>query len=151
MRQPSNLNIYPVFTVCLVALLTRHHLPVHGSVIQSAGSLYHSNDNVIILTTDNFTKFVVDLHQDGQKLQLIQFYNSWCGHCISFAPNFKKFLKSVDKWKDLLSISVVDCSMDINFKLCTDYDISFYPNLRMFWFKPTSKDKGDTIKCKFMS
>lgn len=113
-----------------------------------AESLYHSNDNAIILTTSNFTQFVVDLHQDGQKLQLIQFYNSWCGHCISFAPHFKKFLKSVTKWKDLISISVVDCSLDINHKVCTDYNVVFYPTLRMFWFKPEAKDEGENIKGK---
>ena len=133
-----------IINIIIASLLLRLH-SVKTAITLQGDSLYHSNDNAIILTTQNFTQFVVDLHKDGAKLQLIQFYNSWCGHCISFAPYFKKFLKSVIKWQDLISISVVDCSLDVNLKVCTDYKIVYYPTLRMFWFKPDSKDEGENI------
>lgn len=115
------------------------------SALQAIDSLYNLKDHVTILETSNFTKFVINQHQDGKKIQLIQFYSSYCGHCISFAPQFKRFLKSVDKWSDLLSISVVNCADDINRKVCSDYKVEYFPTLRMFWFKPNEKDKGNKL------
>lgn len=114
-------------------------------------SLYSAADRPLtILSTANFSRFVVDLHSDGRRLQLVQFYNSFCGHCISFAPAFRKFLRSITRWTDLLSVAAVDCAIEANRAVCTDYDVEFYPTLRMFWFRPAGapKEKGDNLHCK---
>lgn len=153
-----NWNFPPFFTLLFSLLLitifgwpNTHTYGVEGSPVQApAESIYRASDRVTILTTANFTRFVVDLHADGHKLQLVQFYNSFCGHCISFAPAFKTFLRSVWKWRELLSVSAVDCSIVSNRKICTDYDVEFYPTLRMFWFRPGGLpvEKGDNLHCK---
>lgn len=135
----------------LLISVFRWSVGVEGSPVEApVESIYRASDRVTILTTANFTRFVVDLHADGHKLQLVQFYNSFCGHCISFAPAFKTFLRSVWRWRELLSVSVVDCSIDSNRKVCTDYDVEFYPTLRMFWFRPGGlpAEKGDNLHCK---
>lgn len=145
MWQPNNSDAY--FLLFITIWLTTFN-QYNFSALQAIDSLYNLKDHVTILETSNFTKFVINQHQDGKKIQLIQFYSSYCGHCISFAPQFKRFLKSVDKWSDLLSISVVNCADDINRKVCSDYKVEYFPTLRMFWFKPNEKDKGNKLDRK---
>lgn len=113
-------------------------------------SLYTEKDKVPILYTENVTSFIVNNHQDGRQVQLVQFYNSYCGHCISFAPIFKDFLKSVTRWSDVLSVSVLDCSVESNNKACRDFDIAYYPTLRTFWFKPDKSNKGEELLGTFL-
>lgn len=115
-------------------------------------SLYSHRDGVNILYSSNASHFVRDLHQEGRKLQLVQFYSSWCGHCISFAPSFKAFLNTILTWTHWLDISVVDCAVQDNLLgACQDFDVQYYPCLKMFWFKPGPKDTGNEITCKFAS
>lgn len=137
----------PPPTIILSAVLLPAALVV--SLPFQETSLYTYLDPVNILYTSNVTDFISHRHQDGQKLQLVQFYSSWCGHCINFAPHFKEFLKSVRAWRHWLDISVLDCSVKENMDgACNTYDISYYPCLKMFWFKPDDTQKGNEIKCK---
>ena len=153
------IHSFPHFPLCLLLLLL---ITVAGWPGQSSKgkadaaavvhpSLYSAADRPLtILSTANFSRFVVDLHADGRRLQLVQFYNSFCGHCISFAPSFRQFLRSITRWTELLSVAAVDCSIESNRPVCTDYDVEFYPTLRMFWFRPAGKaqEKGDNLHCK---
>ncbi|XP_017489028.1 PREDICTED: sulfhydryl oxidase 1-like [Rhagoletis zephyria] len=150
------IHSFPHFPLCLLLLLL---ITVAGWPGQSSKgkadaaavvhpSLYSAADRPLtILSTANFSRFVVDLHADGRRLQLVQFYNSFCGHCISFAPSFRQFLRSITRWTELLSVAAVDCSIESNRPVCTDYDVEFYPTLRMFWFRPAGKaqEKGDNL------
>ncbi|XP_054157272.1 uncharacterized protein LOC128955623 [Oppia nitens] len=111
-----------------------------GSAIKS---LYNFNDpDIRSLTDTNFTHHVYDDKRNSGRVQLIQFYNSWCGHCIAFAPTFKELARQVRTWRQLLAIRVVDCAQDINTKLCRDMNINVYPTLKMYWFNPKHDDKG---------
>lgn len=112
-------------------------------------SLYTYLDPVNILYTSNATNYISQQHKDSQKLQLVQFYSSWCGHCIDFAPRFKKFLKTIRSWRHWLDISVLDCAQEVNLQgACVTYEIQYYPCLKMFWFKPNENETGKEIKCK---
>lgn len=50
--------------------------------------LYATEENdVLPLNVDSFKKEVIE-NKDGI-FWVVEFYNSWCGHCIQFAPTYK--------------------------------------------------------------
>nr|XP_046909917.1 sulfhydryl oxidase 1-like [Dermatophagoides farinae] len=110
----------------------------------SSSSLYSSTDSgVNILYTTNITDFIVNRHQDGRKIQFIQFFNTYCGHCQAFAPLFKQFLRStINRWSSVVDFAVLDCANDLNIDACKHYNIALYPTLRTFWLRPSLTDLG---------
>ncbi|KAL8559832.1 hypothetical protein ACOMHN_030168 [Nucella lapillus] len=97
-----------------------------SKIVQKEG-LYAASDNVIILNKDN-----MNYHVHGQsKVWLIQFYNSWCGHCIHFAPTWKSFASDVKGWRQVVSVGAVDCSTGENLKVCRRFNIVSYPAILM--------------------
>ena len=145
----SNMRVrqtIPLILWGILALTTLVTPSADASALKpGAETLYNTQDNVIILSNINFTQFVVNEHQNGQKLQFIQFYSSWCGHCQAFAPLFKDFLKTSLNWRDAIDIAVMDCAREENQKVCQDYNIMAYPTLKMFKFTPTADYLGDEI------
>ena len=52
--------------------------------------LYSENDvGINLLSVDNFKATVLN----SEAAWMIEFYSSWCGHCIRFAPTFKELAK----------------------------------------------------------
>lgn len=49
--------------------------------------LYNGNDAVFVLDNNNFN---FEVYGD-ENVWIVEFYSSWCGHCISFAPTWKVF------------------------------------------------------------
>ncbi|XP_041987644.1 sulfhydryl oxidase 1-like [Aricia agestis] len=88
--------------------------------------LYTDTDHVTILTVKNFEKKVY-----GQPQAIIvQFYNSYCGHCRAFAPKFKSLALEIESWKNIVKLAVIDCSVEENNAICRDYEVMAYPSLR---------------------
>jgi thiol-disulfide isomerase/thioredoxin len=56
-------------------------------VSDKEGLYYKTKDDVIILNSKNMKDRVYDKNM----VWVIEFYNSWCGHCIHFAPTWKQF------------------------------------------------------------
>jgi hypothetical protein len=56
--------------------------------IGKTNGLYGPSDRGIVnLETGNFSSTIV-----GSKTAwIVEFYSSYCGHCINFAPHFKEF------------------------------------------------------------
>ena len=54
-------------------------------------SLYGPTDNITILNFLNFKSTVLG----SSTTWLVEFYSSWCGHCINFAPTFKNLAADV--------------------------------------------------------
>ncbi|XP_074595952.1 sulfhydryl oxidase 2-like [Brevipalpus obovatus] len=101
-------------------------------------ALYTSTDvGIAILDSDNFTGHV----NDRDNAFIIEFYNSWCGHCIRFAPLWKNFSRSIVKWNKVVQIGVLDCAEDKNVVLCRKYEVMSYPSIVYFW--PQYSDNGD--------
>ena len=117
----------------------------------ASSSLYSSTDSgVNILYTTNITDFIVNRHQDGRKIQFIQFFNTYCGHCQAFAPLFKQFLRStINRWSSVVDFAVLDCANDLNIDACKHYNIALYPTLRTFWLRPSLTDLGQDFPCKY--
>ncbi|KAM3969032.1 sulfhydryl oxidase 1 [Aphomia sociella] len=104
---------------------------VNGAVIANHDDvdeqgLYSKSDNVIILTQQNFERKIY-----GQKhATLLQFYNSYCGHCRAFSPKFKAMAKDFVAWKSIIQLAVMDCSVEENNEICRQFEVMAYPSLR---------------------
>ena len=83
------------------------------------------------LTLLNASDFKTIVH-NSPNAWMVEFYSSWCGHCIHFAPTFKHIAKDVRKWSDVISVAAIDCALDENMPVCRDYDIMGYPSLKFF-------------------
>ncbi|GFN88377.1 sulfhydryl oxidase [Plakobranchus ocellatus] len=63
---------------------------------------------------------------------IVEFYNSWCGHCIHFAPTWKQLAKDLKDLVDIVVVAAIDCSQSVNVKPCRQFDIQAYPTVKMF-------------------
>ncbi|XP_013147257.1 PREDICTED: sulfhydryl oxidase 2-like isoform X1 [Papilio polytes] len=105
--------------------------PVKSAFIADNGDvdeqgLYSKSDQVIILTSKNFDRRVY-----GQKHSLlVEFYNSYCGHCRAFAPKFKSLAADIVSWKNVIQLAVLDCSVEENNEICRQFEIMAYPSFR---------------------
>ncbi|XP_022108006.1 sulfhydryl oxidase 1-like isoform X2 [Acanthaster planci] len=62
----------------------------------------------------------------------VQFYSSWCGHCVNFAPTWKIFANDVKGWWRVARIAVLNCADPYNTKICSEYVDVGFPSLRLF-------------------
>lgn len=103
--------------------------------------LFKSTDDVVILTNTSFSPSVLG----SQNSWIVEFYNSWCGHCIHFAPKWKEFATDIKGWQRVISVGAVDCSKKHNIDLCRTYDVKGYPSLMFFPPFATSDYKGKNV------
>ncbi|XP_031305400.2 sulfhydryl oxidase 2 [Camelus dromedarius] len=77
---------------------------------------------------------------------LVQFYSSWCGHCIGYAPTWRALAGDVRDWAAAIRVAALDCAEEKNHEVCRAYDIHFYPTFR--YFKAFTKDftTGENFK-----
>uniref|UniRef100_A0A2I3H7M9 Sulfhydryl oxidase n=1 Tax=Nomascus leucogenys TaxID=61853 RepID=A0A2I3H7M9_NOMLE len=77
---------------------------------------------------------------------LVQFYSSWCGHCIGYAPTWRALAGDVRDWASAIRVAALDCMEEKNQAVCHDYDIHFYPTFR--YFKAFTKEftTGENFK-----
>ncbi|XP_045784639.1 sulfhydryl oxidase 1 isoform X2 [Maniola jurtina] len=88
--------------------------------------LYSKSDHVTILTSKNFDRKIYG----QQNAFLLQFYNSYCGHCRAFAPKFKSLAAELEPWKNIVKLAVIDCSIEENNEICRQFEVMAYPSLR---------------------
>lgn len=98
---------------------------LEGEVAQS---LYDSNDNVFVLTSGNYYQSVYE----QPYASMVEFYNSFCGFCRSFAPTYKAFAQDMYSWNDIIHVSAMDCADDANNDICRNMEIMRYPTLLYF-------------------
>lgn len=96
--------IFRYTVICLMALIVLFviHLliikindieafPPDGGASKTPSGLYEATDKVALLTVNNFHENVYN----STSAWLVQFYNSWCGHCIKFSPIWKQLAASI--------------------------------------------------------
>lgn len=69
---------------------------------------------------------------------LVQFYSSWCGHCIGYAPTWRALAGDVRDWASAIRVAALDCAEEKNHEVCRAYDVHFYPTFR--YFRAFTKD-----------
>lgn len=63
----------------------------------SGNGLYGEEDRIVILNVTNFKSKVYKTNNAW----LVEFYNSWCGHCHNFAPIWKSLAANVyGEWNE---------------------------------------------------
>ncbi|XP_042819447.1 sulfhydryl oxidase 2 [Panthera tigris] len=77
---------------------------------------------------------------------LVQFYSSWCGHCIGYAPTWRALAGDVRDWAAAIRVAALDCAEEENHEVCRAYDVHFYPTFR--YFKAFTKEfiTGENFK-----
>ncbi|XP_061170237.1 sulfhydryl oxidase 1-like [Saccostrea echinata] len=93
----------------------------------SLALLYNSTDDVIGLDNATFYQTILGSHFAWN----VEFYNSWCGHCIHFAPTYKKVAADTKGWKGAIGVAAIDCSDVKNQAICTHYEVKGFPTLKL--------------------
>ncbi|XP_019612243.2 sulfhydryl oxidase 2 [Rhinolophus sinicus] len=77
---------------------------------------------------------------------LVQFYSSWCGHCIGYAPTWRALAGDVRDWAAAIRVAALDCAEEENHEVCSTYEVHFYPSFR--YFKAFTKEftTGENFK-----
>lgn len=107
-----------------------------------ATRLYTEEDPVVILSSDNLKQTLLN----SSTAWLLQFYSSWCGHCIQYSPTWKALAGDVKDWSQAIRIGVLDCAHEKNFDICKEFSIHFYPTFRYFKAHVTTADIGKTYR-----
>ncbi|KRY31329.1 Sulfhydryl oxidase 1, partial [Trichinella spiralis] len=102
-------------------------------------SLFSATDQVHSLDKNSFDPFVYN--QDYATV--VDFYSSWCGACINFAPTYSEMAISVKGWHRYVKVAAVNCANMVNRELCTANSVYFYPSLK--YFKYHSKASSDGV------
>ncbi|RXG59631.1 Sulfhydryl oxidase 2 [Armadillidium vulgare] len=106
------------------------------------GDLYNSSDPMVLLTAKNFYETILS----SKNGWIVEFYNSWCGHCISFAPKWREFSKEIKDWNHTIKAAVIDCSDEENVSICRDYEVMGYPSIRLFGANTQKGKIGKSVK-----
>ncbi|XP_018419569.1 PREDICTED: sulfhydryl oxidase 2 [Nanorana parkeri] len=77
---------------------------------------------------------------------LLEFYSSWCGHCISYAPTWQSLAADVQDWHPAIKIGVLNCADEENTAICKDYGVQFYPTFRFFSALTKDFTQGENYK-----
>ncbi|XP_060697529.1 LIM/homeobox protein Lhx3 isoform X2 [Hemiscyllium ocellatum] len=107
-----------------------------------AARLYSSQDSVTILEAEG----VKGLLGNSSAAWVVEFYSSWCGHCVNYAPTWKALARDVKEWELAIRIGVMDCADEKNFAICAEYGIHFYPTFRYFKALATQFTTGENYK-----
>ncbi|XP_041861327.1 sulfhydryl oxidase 1 [Melanotaenia boesemani] len=104
--------------------------------------LYTASDQLVILTPESVKSVLVN----STAAMVVEFYASWCGHCISFSPIYKRLASDIKEWKPAVNLAAVDCASEENRKVCTDYAIRGYPTIKFFHAYSKPDSQGEDFK-----
>ncbi|CAK7310646.1 Sulfhydryl oxidase 1 [Vulpes lagopus] len=111
-------------------------LAATGAAPRSA--LYSSSDPLALLQADTVRGAVLG----SRSAWAVEFFASWCGHCIAFAPTWKALAHDVKDWRPALNLAALDCADETNNAVCRDFNIPGFPTVR--FFKAFSKNGSGT-------
>ncbi|CAL8126047.1 unnamed protein product [Orchesella dallaii] len=119
--------------VCAI-LLNVIHVTEQGGIFGAPQSLYEPTDHVAVLNATNIKSTIFGT----KNAWIVEFYSSWCGHCIHFAPVFKQLAAEVESWSSVAKLGVIDCADEGNIPACREFEIMGYPSI--VFFPPSSKE-----------
>lgn len=133
-----------VFTKKLVVLskiLCLLSVALHSALGQEP-DLYSEIDDVLRLNSTTFIPTV--FHKNENTAYVVQFYNTFCGHCQMFAPIYKELATRVRNWTSVVKIAGIDCSKEENVITCSENKIPGYPTILIF--PPNARPENSSDK-----
>ena len=67
---------------------------------------------------------------DNQKLTLIEYYATWCGHCQHFAPTYEAIAREARGSMPALTVAAVSCVDHED--ICTRHEVHGYPTIKIY-------------------
>lgn len=80
--------------------------------------LYTASDQIVLLTQENVESVLIN----STAAMVVEFYASWCGHCVAFSPTYKALardIKGVYRAAATLKAFSHSDSRCVHFQLCT--------------------------------
>ncbi|XP_076436162.1 sulfhydryl oxidase 2-like [Babylonia areolata] len=109
--------------VCIISVAVNAETP---KIVGKEGH-FSGMDDVFILNNDNMK----DRVYGNSMAWVVEFYSSWCGHCIHFAPTWKTLAKDLKGWRRVVSVGAMDCSFGENLRVCQQFRIAAYPSIML--------------------
>lgn len=93
-------------------------------------SLYEpEKDNIVLLNSDNYKSNIFG----SDKAWFVEFYSHWCGACQRFAAHWKDLAQKTRPWQaKVINIAAINCADPKNDNVCRDFNVEYYPTLRLF-------------------
>ncbi|XP_071777874.2 sulfhydryl oxidase 1 [Centroberyx gerrardi] len=104
--------------------------------------LYTASDQILVLTPENVDSVLIN----STAAIVVEFYASWCGHCIAFSPVYKSLARDIKEWKPAVDLAAIDCAVEENRKVCTGFGIRGYPSIKFFNAYSKGDSTGQDIK-----
>ncbi|KAM4629770.1 sulfhydryl oxidase 1 [Polymixia lowei] len=104
--------------------------------------LYTASDQILVLTPEDVDSILIN----STAAIVVEFYASWCGHCIAFSPIYKSLARDIKEWKPAVDLAAIDCAVEENRKICIDFGIRGYPTIKFFHAYSTSDSTGQAFK-----
>ncbi|XP_051525690.1 sulfhydryl oxidase 1-like [Myxocyprinus asiaticus] len=114
------------------------------SLLPSAAEagLYTASDQIVILSPENVNTVLFN----STAALLVEFYATWCGHCIAFSSVWKSLARDIKEWKPAIDLAAIDCAKENNRKVCTSFGITGYPSLKFFPAFSSSESMGEDLR-----
>ncbi|XP_071607466.1 sulfhydryl oxidase 1 isoform X1 [Heliangelus exortis] len=74
----------------------------------------------------------------------VEFFASWCGHCVHFAPTWRALAYDLQEWRPAVMLAAIDCADEANQQVCSEFGITGFPTLK--FFRAFSKKAEDGIR-----
>ncbi|KAF7636504.1 Sulfhydryl oxidase [Meloidogyne graminicola] len=133
-----NLNLFKSLAILLFYCL----FIISPILANDRPTLYAKGDNVLELDINTFNKSIYN----KPTAFFVEFYSSWCGHCIEYKPLYVKIATAMRRWRKVVVIAVLNCADEINAPVCREHAIDAFPSLK--YFHVNSKNKDDSINFK---
>ncbi|CAH2316748.1 sulfhydryl oxidase 2 isoform X1 [Pelobates cultripes] len=104
--------------------------------------LYSPQDPLALLDSRSLPRAL----NNSASAWLLEFYSSWCGHCVQYAPTWRVLAGDVKDWEPVIKIGVLDCANEVNTDVCKQYGIQYYPSFRFFKAFTKEFTQGENYK-----